>query len=84
MPHFTSQNKEVPHLFWNTKFDCCVHKNTSLVHILNNMRPIHNFLSDFPKIHSNIIFLPTYAYVFRNLSYTEAVFFELQAAAMLL
>jgi len=58
-PTVTRLVKKCPHLIWDMKVHYCVHKNLTLIPVLNEMGPVHTFSPYFSKIHSNIIFPST-------------------------
>jgi len=47
---------QTPRLLWNLKVHYRIHKNPTLVPILNQINPVHAFTHNFPKLRSNIIF----------------------------
>jgi hypothetical protein len=49
-----SSGQEIALLLWNLELHYRVHKSLSLVTILSQMNPVHNFPFCFSKIHSNI------------------------------
>jgi len=48
-------SQEIPHLLCNLKVHYCVHSTSSLVSVLSEINPFHNFATCFTKIHFNII-----------------------------
>jgi hypothetical protein len=54
-----SASQEIPRLLWNPKVHCYVHKNPSLVLLLNQMNPVHTLPPKLPKANSNIILQST-------------------------
>jgi len=54
-----SASQEIPHLLWNPKIHCSVHKNPPLIPLLSQMNPVQNFSPYFCKFHANIIILST-------------------------
>ena len=50
-----SASLEIPHIVWNLKAHCCIHKNPPLVTILSQMNAVHTIQSYFCNIHFNII-----------------------------
>jgi len=53
-----SASQEIPCLLWNPKGHYCVHKSLLLVPILNQMTTVHTSPPYFPRIHTNIIYMP--------------------------
>jgi len=51
--------REAVTILWNLNFHYPVHNSPSLVHILSQMHPVHNFPVYFHKTHFNIIFPST-------------------------
>jgi hypothetical protein len=54
-----SASQEILCLLWNPNIHFGVHKSPPLVPILSQMNTVHIFPSYFPKVHYNIILLPT-------------------------
>jgi len=52
-----SSTREILCFLWNPKVHYHIHKILSLISIESHMHPFHTFPPDFPKIHSNVIFL---------------------------
>jgi hypothetical protein len=55
MEQSPSTSQEISCRLYNPKVRCHFHKGLSLVIILSQMFPVHNFPPFFPKIDSNII-----------------------------
>jgi hypothetical protein len=55
-----SASEETPHLLWNLKVHCHVHKRLPLVLFMSHMNLVHTFPSYLNKIHSNIILPSTH------------------------
>jgi len=53
-----SSSQEIFRFLWNPKLQYCAHKSLSLIPILRQLNPVHNFPPYFPTVHSNIIFPP--------------------------
>jgi hypothetical protein len=51
--------QELARILWNSKVHCRVHKIQSLVHILNQNRPVHTTPACLYKNHFNINLSPT-------------------------